>query len=131
MELVVTSSKHLYLLEPLKVFKTHKTLALPRAITPCSLLYFLNLLGGESGRVHLTIILLTHLDSLLEESLLFGLSFSFGVITTLHTVEEHLHHQVLLTLAGFFFLLVHSFLNLTQLLRLIASFVILGFVIVF
>jgi hypothetical protein len=94
-------------------------------------LYFLNLLGGESRRVHLTIILLTHLDSLLEESFLFGLSFSFGVVATLHTVEEHLHHKVLLTLAGFFFLLVHSFLNLTQLLRLIASFVILGFVIVF
>jgi hypothetical protein len=109
MELVLTATQHFHLLESLKVFKTHKAFHLIRVVHPGSLLDAFDLFGCETRSIH-SAVSLAHLYGLLQEALFLFLV----VVHTGHGVEEGTHHQFLLSLGGFLFLLVHGLLNLTD-----------------
>ena len=66
MELVVAASKHLYLLKSLEVLKTDEALGLAASVAPCSLLNFPNLILCESATDAFAVVLLAHLDGLLQ-----------------------------------------------------------------
>ena len=116
-----------YLLKPFKVLETNKALGLSGGVAPSSLLNFLNLLNWKPSTLGDATVLLTHLNSLLEQSLL----LSLGTIFPLHTIKQHLHHHFLLPFIRFLFLLLHCLVQFSDLVDLTICFLFLSLLIIF